>query len=345
MFNFSFFKKLFFVFFCCHCFQQINAMEDQEVASLDPFDFLAISRELDSVSESNDDPDAQLIDFNCEVFEVSSSYDSINLMDLDDHILFKIFSSIEVKRCIVCLRLVCKRFKILISFLPLDTHNLTSKYYDLQDKHIRIFTEIFKATENINLLNCFLLTNRGLKNLSLLCRNIKVLNISGCFKVTNDFLLFISEQNSEGEIINLPNLESIDFSRCSHFNDAGLIPFFQVHKKLKFIAIAWCQHITNATVIALANNCSELEFLDITWCKNVTSNTIACMAGKCKKLQKIDLSGCCVADCSINSFADNCPELRQITLFCCEFGLVGIGHSIHRLKEKIPHITIKPNIS
>ncbi len=113
--------------------------------------------------------------------------------------------------------------------------------------------EFLKA---IRLENCRWINDNSIKLLFNACRNIEILNLRQCIKLTDN--AFIDLQS------NLKNLTNVNFVSC-FIGDGG--------------------------VEAIARGCPNLESIDVSWCKNITRFSLEKLALSCPKLRYFSSGG------------------------------------------------------
>ncbi len=113
--------------------------------------------------------------------------------------------------------------------------------------------EFLKA---IRLENCRWINDNSIKLLFNACRNIEILNLRQCIKLTDNAFIDLGS--------NLAQLKNVNLESC-FVGDGG--------------------------VEAIARGCPNLESIDLSWCKNVTRFALEKLAGSCPKLKYFSSRG------------------------------------------------------
>ncbi|PKU33375.1 f-box lrr-repeat protein 20 [Limosa lapponica baueri] len=83
------------------------------------------------------------------------------------------------------------------------------------------------------------------------CRNIEVLNLNGCTKITDATCTSLSKFCSK--------LRHLDLASCTSITNLSL-------KALRILEVARCSQLTDVGFTTLARNCHELEKMDLEEC-------------------------------------------------------------------------------
>ena len=113
--------------------------------------------------------------------------------------------------------------------------------------------------------------------------NLQQLDVAECYNLTDAAIT---------EIIPLcPNIKSINLSNCWEITDKAVEMISQQCRNLEEIIIDGCTSLTDDSLSALAkNNSAHLINISFKDCESMTSSGICALLSRCKLLQKINLS-------------------------------------------------------
>ncbi|XDV52965.1 hypothetical protein PO909_021596 [Leuciscus waleckii] len=164
-----------------------------------------------------------------------------------------------------------------------------------------------KLTE-VHVSDCPRVTDASLKslgNLTKLCS----LNISGCIKVTDMGIYYITEGPSAVE------LRELDLSYCPKVTDLSLKRITQRCSNLTHLAVCFCENLTDYGFECL-DKCASLVSLDITGCKIHDKGLVA--LGANHSLRKLTANECVfITDNGIKMFCRQCPRLELLDVCHC----------------------------
>jgi len=109
-----------------------------------------------------------------------------------------------------------------------------------------------------------------------------------------------------------PNLECVDLSFCTDFNDEGLDALGATCSKLRVLSLAHCIHLTDVGFGAIAAHCPNLESLDLSYCVRLTDVGILSIVKHCPKLTQLDLTGCHITDTQIRVIEEGLVSCRVV---------------------------------
>jgi hypothetical protein len=109
------------------------------------------------------------------------------------------------------------------------------------------------------------------------------------------------------DLLQCPQLASVNFSSCSSISTSAMTSLFSSHQNLTSINISRCN--VDDSVLTSAAFLSQLRHLDISHNPWVTNETIALIARECQKLLTLDIS---------STNVDGNDEVRDLLLNCGE---------------------------
>ncbi|XP_052454438.1 LOW QUALITY PROTEIN: dynein regulatory complex subunit 6 [Carassius gibelio] len=161
----------------------------------------------------------------------------------------------------------------------------------------------------VQVSDCTRMTDASLKSLGSLTKLCN-LNISGCIKVTDMGIHYITEGASAVE------LRDLDLSYCPKLTDLSLKRITQKCNKLTQLSVCFCENLTDNGFECL-DICASLISLDITGCK-IHDKGLAAL-GTNHSLRKLTASECVfITDNGIKMFCQNCKKLALLDVCQCE---------------------------
>ncbi|KAK9700524.1 hypothetical protein K7432_012150 [Basidiobolus ranarum] len=153
-----------------------------------------------------------------------------------------------------------------------------------------------------------LVTDATIKALACFCPNLKRINLSSCFNITDNSLVDILEACSH-------SLESINLNGCSKITDNGVALIGLKCSRVESVNLAGCHEITDSTIISISEGCRSLKQLRISDCSSVTHKSILTLVLNCPRLQWLDIARIgSMSDRCVRAIADTCRELEWINL-------------------------------
>ncbi|GFP96697.1 F-box/LRR-repeat protein 4 [Phtheirospermum japonicum] len=142
----------------------------------------------------------------------------------------------------------------------------------VSDEAIRSIGDL-KHLEVLNLQGCFLITDCGLAFLGegSLCDTLRKLNLAECDQITDKGLMNLKD---------MVHLEELNLSDCGpNVTDKAIEMAVAKLWSLKKLNLSWLINLTYKTIDALARGCSNLEVLDISGCETISPSTVCAFAG------------------------------------------------------------------
>uniref|UniRef100_A0A3B3QA68 F-box/LRR-repeat protein 2 n=1 Tax=Paramormyrops kingsleyae TaxID=1676925 RepID=A0A3B3QA68_9TELE len=117
---------------------------------------------------------------------------------------------------------------------------------------------------------------------------------------------------------NCRNIELLSLNGCTKITDTTCTSLSKFCPKLKHLDLASCTSITNQSLKALSEGCPLLEQLNISWCDQVTKDGIQALVRCCPGLKGLFLKGCTqLEDEALKYIGAHCPELVTLNLQTC----------------------------
>ncbi|RIA85964.1 hypothetical protein C1645_808004 [Glomus cerebriforme] len=134
--------------------------------------------------------------------------------------------------------------------------------------------------ENINLYNCYMITDKVIKKLTKSCCHLNKLKLFGCMSLTSRSLYWIE-------------------TRCP---------------KLTTLNIGFCTNITQRALQSLLTRCKELTSLTISYCTNIPAISLIPMVKNLQGLRKLYMHSSHTSDLIVKNIISHIPKLRKLDL-------------------------------
>ncbi len=211
-------------------------------------------------------------------------------------------------------------------------------------KHVATCSPLLQS---INLHSCEeVATDEVLITLSLRCKDLRSVNVSGCVKVTDKaigslaqnclnlekLVLLncnkITDKSLEDIARGCPQLNELNVSSCEHVTDDGLLYLATSCHNLVTLYLEECK-ISDRGLIAIANGCPNIEALSLAYCKDLTEEALLTLARRCTNIKTLDLSyPKNISVQTVNKVIVFWPKLRTLNLRGYSNWVVeGIEHS------------------
>jgi hypothetical protein len=191
-------------------------------------------------------------------------------------------------------------------FLKSLTFNF--KHYNIEKK---ILSEILNSKKLKNLIelsfihfkyvNLSVINDFSLVAISENCLNLKMLNLEGCFRITDNDLMELSKNCSKLEKLNLKNF--------IHINDRSITAISNNCSNLKSLNLSFCPGITDTSVITVTKNCLKLKKFSPSLHKH-NRFEFNCYYKQLFQFKRIRYYGLCVSD--RRWFCRNCKQMFKI---------------------------------
>ncbi|KAJ7553166.1 hypothetical protein O6H91_06G086200 [Diphasiastrum complanatum] len=223
-------------------------------------------------------------------------------------------------------------------------HTLDVSYTVVTDEGLAAVASL-SYLENLHLVSCNNISDRGLDYLRAGCKMLLKLDLSRCPNVSDVGLSNLSTGSS---------LQQLMLSYCSPMT-AKVLATFHMFDYLQFIKLDGCEVSRNGLCF-LGNGCNKLKGLSLSKCKGVDDLGIAAITRGCaRSLQAIDLT-CCKGLVSLKMEACNlisetglaflgrglmsllhCTKLTSLRIGLCQNisdrGLAQLGANCYSLRE------------
>lgn len=246
---------------------------------------------------------------------------------------------------------------------------------DLDDKGLIAITKfVGPRPEIINISNCFHITDKSfcymineigisgcirkiymrdnwnisamaIMDLSVACRQLHVVDLSNCRKVTDEVIERLVESRADArygchELCDLDlsyckllsdktmlhlatntssHLRSLNLTRCTTITDNGYCFWSRTtFPYLKKLVLKDCTFISDDAISAVASACPNLEDLDLTFCCVLSDDAVVILSFFCKHLKSLNMSFCgsAVSDNSLISAA-SMTQLEKLIITGC----------------------------
>ncbi|XP_048015444.1 dynein regulatory complex subunit 6 isoform X1 [Megalobrama amblycephala] len=171
----------------------------------------------------------------------------------------------------------------------------------MTDSSLKALCRSSLKLSEVHVSDCPRMTDASLKSLGSLTKLCK-LNISGCIKVTDMGIHYITEGQSAVE--------------------------------LRELDLSYCPKVTDLSLKRITQRCSNLTHLTVCFCENLTDNGFECL-DKCASLVSLDITGCKIHDKGLAVLGAN-NSLRKLTATECVFitdkGIKMFCRQCHRLE-------------
>ncbi|GAB4832858.1 Transcription factor COE2 [Ancistrocladus abbreviatus] len=143
-----------------------------------------------------------------------------------------------------------------------------------------------RSLQSLSIRNCPGFGSVGLAILGKICPELRNVDLSGLYGITDDGLLSFLESCEAG-------LVKVNLSGCINLSDRVAMFVAMRHgETLKVLNFNGCMKVTDSTVEAIANSCQLLNDLDISKCAVTDSGIAALSCSEQLNLQILSLSGC-----------------------------------------------------
>ncbi|XP_016378661.1 F-box/LRR-repeat protein 13 [Sinocyclocheilus rhinocerous] len=204
----------------------------------------------------------------------------------------------------------------------------------MMDSSLKALCRSSLKLSEVQMSDCTRMTDASLKSLGSLTKLCN-LNISGCIKVTDMGIHYITEGLSAVE------LRELDLSYCPKLTDLSLTRITQKCSNLTNLSVCFCENLTDNGFECL-DSCASLISLDITGCKIhdkglaalgtnhsmrkltaaecvfITDNGIKMFCQLCHRLELLDVCHCvCLSDRAIKALSFFCRTIATVRIAGC----------------------------
>uniref|UniRef100_A0AAY4ASI3 F-box domain-containing protein n=1 Tax=Denticeps clupeoides TaxID=299321 RepID=A0AAY4ASI3_9TELE len=235
----------------------------------------------------------------------SNSDEAVINKKLPKELLLRIFSFLDVVTLCRCAQ-VSRSWNV----LALDGSNWQRiDLFDFQrDIEGRVVENISKRCggflRKLSLRGCLGVGDSALRTFAQNCRNIELLSLNGCTKITD----------SEG----CPQLEQLNISWCDQVTKDGIQALVRCCPGLKGLFLKGCTQLEDEALKHIGAHCPELITLNLQTCSQITDEGLITICRGCHRLQSLCVSGCAnITDAILNALGQNCPRLRILEVARC----------------------------
>lgn len=172
--------------------------------------------------------------------------------------------------------------------------------------------------KDLNLSQCFYMTDDGFKRLIEHLPNVETLDLNSCWLLTDKSLALLAAC--------CPQLTRLDLSNCRKISDIGIFKMLDEkqtrgYPELKELSLSYCKKLSDMTMSHLAEFCNNtLEALNIQRCTRITDQGFVKWADtQFPSLKSLNLTDCSfLTDQAISHLVSAAPQLKNLSLsFCC----------------------------
>ena len=204
---------------------------------------------------------------------------------------------------------------------------------DVSDAAMRAVANTCTHLEQLDVIQCFKVTDGGLKDVTRSCAELGHLTVSRVWECVADlphydlycqmevempYLLRFAPQISDDCMraiaADCAALKSLRLSSCL-VTDNGLSSVVASCRRLTTVNLRLCPFVTDETIIAIASNCPNLQHLNLAKCCLITSKGILEVGAHCPFLHSLNIRRCKeVRDGAVRRIAEGCPMLLSLGL-------------------------------
>ncbi len=142
--------------------------------------------------------------------------------------------------------------------------DLTPVHKAVDDSVLIKFLNTISAVhiEILVLKNCWRVTNKSAKEISLRASNLTVLDLSGCWEINDEGLTAIA--------FGCQLLRGIDLSNCRKITDDGIYTLTMQCASLRDILLSYCKALSDASITHFANYSPNIRRINLQRCIGIT---------------------------------------------------------------------------
>lgn len=142
------------------------------------------------------------------------------------------------------------------------------------------------SLRSLSIKNCPSFGSAGLAILGKMCPNLRQVDLSGLYGITDDGVLSLLESCPGG-------LVKLNLNGCINLSDESILALARLHgETIKELNLDGCRRITDASLFAFARSFPLLIDLDISNCSITDSGIAALSSSEELNLQILSISGC-----------------------------------------------------
>ncbi|CAL8469688.1 g9229 [Coccomyxa elongata] len=171
-----------------------------------------------------------------------------------------------------------------------------------------LLTEVALACplRRLAVANCSAVTDHGVRGIAAGAPQLTALIADDVGRITDAALVALSESCRDIQVVSL--------RRCTKVTAVG-IAALTLSGKLRSLNVSGIGHIGSASLKALATSCREsLEELDVSWCRGASEAWLGVLADSCSSLRQLTIFGCSqVTDKLVNGHSNDGLEIIGAT--------------------------------
>jgi hypothetical protein len=197
-------------------------------------------------------------------------------------------------------------FPNILSFYIDNNDNISNEAFTRSDKILNLKELTFQSKS---------IDDDGLQHVTKRAKQLKVLNIEYCEKMTDKALHCISQY--------YPLLEKLSFGKTSsftgdNFTNRGLFSIAERLLSLKYLSVIGCKNIDDDGVISLVKSCHGLTYIRLKGCTEMTDNSLLAIGEHCHLLREADFSNCfSISARGVYCLIRSCTGLYKLNLSFC----------------------------
>eukprot|EP00096_Caligus_rogercresseyi_P014950 TRINITY_DN7405_c0_g1_i1.p1 TRINITY_DN7405_c0_g1~~TRINITY_DN7405_c0_g1_i1.p1 ORF type:complete len:571 (-),score=155.81 TRINITY_DN7405_c0_g1_i1:122-1834(-) len=162
----------------------------------------------------------------------------------------------------------------------------------------------------LDLSDCVSLEDSGLKMIVESCPQLMYLFLRRCSNITDVGIKAVSSY--------CLCLRELSISDCLRITDYSLFELAKLGPNLRYLSVAKCDRLTDAGIKQLARLCYKLRYLNLRGCESISDTALETISRSCTRLRSLDLGKCDVTDGGLKLLAENCPNLKKLSIKSCE---------------------------
>ncbi|PRP87161.1 hypothetical protein PROFUN_01423 [Planoprotostelium fungivorum] len=189
-----------------------------------------------------------------------------------------------------------------------DCHNVLFLFHDVSD------FDREKAT-NPNLKSLCLrhtrVTDESIQNITELCSDLRILDLSWCSRITNQSAQTIGDKK-------YPNLFALNLWGCTALTDGGLSHLCRNLPKLSSLTLSECTGLTDQSIISIIAMAANVTSLNLWGCQSLSPASIQLLLRHSPKMQTLGLSYCSqINDAALEGISQKVSQLKAIQFEQC----------------------------
>ncbi|KAL2135330.1 hypothetical protein VTI74DRAFT_8983 [Chaetomium olivicolor] len=198
----------------------------------------------------------------------------------------------------------------------------------ITEASIDAISENCPRLQGLNISGCFRVSNESLIRLARSCRYIKRLKLNDCTQLDDEAVLAFAE--------NCPNILEIDLHQCRSVSNEPITTLFTKGKALRELRLANCELIDDSAFLSLPpdRTYEQLRILDLSSCSRLTDRAVARIVDVAPRLRNLVLQKCRnLTDAAVYSISKLGKNLHFLHL----------GHCGHITDDAVKHLVANCN--